>query len=166
MSQVSNMRVGGCQLRSAWRVVLTIVFGIISCGLSLFGLIVARSVWLLLGRLYLPNHYVFNFLDKVLVLIAGIAALVVIIYNLESLADTEKIARLWQKFLRVSAYQIWFLGICHTILGVTEAGIGFADSSTWVLPAGELLVGTALYFLHRRQIRINLTDTQMAETHL
>jgi len=137
-------------LRSALRIFLTIVFSLVTCGLTLLGLLVVRDAWLLLGGLHIPGYALFNLIDKALLLIAGIVTLAVIIYSLESYANTEIMAHLWQRFLRVLAAQICFLGICHAILAITEASIGIGGSSAIVLPVVEILIGTGLYSLNRR----------------
>lgn len=137
-------------MRSAFRVFLTIVFSLVTCGLTFLGLLVARDVWLLLGGLHIPGYGLFNLIDKVLVLVAGIVTLVVIIYSLESYANTEILVHLWQKFLGVTAAQAWFLGICHAILAITEARIGLGSSSAVALPLVEILVGSGLCCLSRR----------------
>lgn len=135
---------------SALRVFLTIVFSLVTCGLTLLGLLVARDVWLLLGGLHIPGYALFNLLDKALVLIAGIVTLVVIIYSLESYANTEILVHLWQRFLGITAAQAWFLGICHAILAITETRIGIGISSAIALPVVEILMGTGLHFLSRQ----------------
>lgn len=148
-------------MRSVFRVILTIAFSVISCGLAFIGLLVARDVWLLLGQLLLPNYALFSLADKALVIIAGIVGLALIIYSLESYADIQIPSRLWQKFLQVTALQIWFLGICHAILSIIEHRIGIVSSSAFVLPTAEILVGTGLYFLQRRCIGNGLAKTQI-----
>ncbi|NMB10698.1 MAG: hypothetical protein GX977_00265 [Firmicutes bacterium] len=147
-------------MRSVVRAILTIIFSLVSCGLAFIGLLVARNVWLLLGKLHLPNYALFGLIDKALMLMAGIAALALMIYSLESYADIQILARLWQKFLRLTAPQVWFLGACHAVLAITETRLGIGSLSALTLPAVELFVGTGLYLL-RRKSEESFVETQI-----
>lgn len=136
-------------MRQTLRILLAITLGIVSCGLVLVTLMVARNCWLLLGQVLMPSYALFNLMDKALVLIAGIVGLGFLVYCLEMYTSTETPIGLLHQFLRLTAPILWFLGANHAIITLVTLKMG-AGTSAFLLPIGELLLGTALHYVDQR----------------
>lgn len=137
---------GGITLTSLIRTVGSIVLWVISCFLAFFNLVVLRDVWLLLADLLLPKVAVQRVVDKFLILITGIAVLGIMVYALESYSKAKTTARLWDNFFRLTAPQLWLLGLCHLTIALIVRITTFVDI---MLPVVEITAGIALFRLRR-----------------
>jgi len=142
-------------LRRFVRILSTIALGLLSLGLTLLTLMVARDCWLLLGKLYLPSYALFNLADKALVLVGGIVALAVLVYAMEMYTASQTFAALVHHFLRVSVPMAWILGACHLIMAVIALALtpGTPSFSAFLLPLAELAIGTGLHFLNNHWLK-------------
>jgi len=98
----------------------------------------------------MPSYAAFNLMDKALVLIGGIVGLGFLVYSLEMYTATETLIGLVHQFLRLTGPVLWILGTSHGIMAVAAIGIGSGDSSAFLLPIAELLLGTAFHYIDQR----------------
>ncbi|NLK07274.1 MAG: hypothetical protein GX316_01075 [Firmicutes bacterium] len=139
------------------RIILTVLFSIVTCGLVLVALAVARSSWLILGQMYLPSYAALSVADKGLILLGGVVGLGFLIYSLEMFLTSETPIAVLHQFTRLTAPVLWVLGTSHLINALSAMKVGARGAALFYLPIGELLLGVGLYYLRHKVLVAKVT---------